>query len=117
MIVHTSHLLDTIAVAIVAVVGFVVFKAPRERASAAVFTVIGAILLTLLVNAAYKESVQLRTGDELRRPPFLAMRVIADGPGRNYLRQACPSGAVWALCQFRNLPNTNSQDMLWSDDS
>jgi putative flippase GtrA len=116
MIVHTSHLLDTIAVAIVAVVGFVVFKAPRERASAAVFTVIGAILLTLLVNAAYKESVQLRTGDELRRPPFLAMRVIADGPGRNYLRQACPSGAVWALCQFRNLPNTNSQDMLWSDD-
>ena len=48
MVVHTSHLLDTIAIAIVAVVGFVIFKAPRQRASAALFTVIGAILVALL---------------------------------------------------------------------
>jgi len=116
MIVHTSHLLDTVAITLVAVIGFALFKAPRERASAAVFAVIGAILVTLAVNAAYKESVHVKTGDELRRPPFLAMRVIADGPGRNYLRRVCPSGATWALCQFRNLPNTDSQDMLWSDD-
>jgi putative flippase GtrA len=115
MVVHTSHLLNTIAIAIVAVVGFVLFKARRERASAALFTVIGAILATLLVNAAYKQSVQVRTGDELHRPPFLAMRVVADGPGRRYLPQACGAGAVWTLCQFRTLPNTNSQDMLWSD--
>ncbi len=116
MVIHTSHLLDVIAIAVVAVAGFVLFKAPRERASAAMFTVIGAILATLLINAAYKESVQIKTGDELRRPPFLAMRVIADGPGRTYLRQACGAGATWTLCRFRNLPNTDSQDMLWSDD-
>jgi putative flippase GtrA len=116
MIAHTSHLLDTIAIAIVALIGFVVFRTPRERASAAMFTVLGAVLATLLINAGYKESVQARTGDELHRPPFLAMRVIADGPGRNYLRQACPAGAQWTLCQFRRLPNTDSQDMLWSDD-
>ena len=116
MVVHTSHLLNTIAMLFVAIVGFVLLRAPRRKASEAVFAVIGAILAALLVNAAYKESVQLKTGDELHRPPFLAMRVIADGPGRNYLRQACPSGATWTLCRFRSLPNTDSQDMLWSDD-
>jgi putative flippase GtrA len=116
MVVHTSHLLNTMAMVFVAIVGFVLLKAPRPKASEAVFAVIGAILATLLINAAYKESVQLKTGDELHRPPFLAMRVVADGPGRNYLRQACPAGATWTLCQFRRLPNTDSQDMLWSDD-
>jgi putative flippase GtrA len=116
MVVHTSHLLDTIAILVLAIVGFVLLRAPRRKASAAAFTIIGTIVLTLMINAGYRESVLVRTGDELHRPPFLAMRVIADGPGRRYLRQACGAGATWTLCQFRRLPNTDSQDMLWSDD-
>ena len=116
MCVHTSHLLNTIAMAVAAVLGFIILRAPRQLASAALFGVIGAILATLLINAGYKESVQLRTGDELHRPPFLAMRVIADGPGRNYLRADCGPNAAWTLCQFKALPNVDSQDMLWSDD-
>ena len=77
---------------------------------------IAAIVGALLANAIYQEAVLLKTGDEMRRPPFLAMRVIADGPGREYLRYACDRGATYALCQFRHLDLTNSQDMLWSDD-
>jgi putative flippase GtrA len=116
MLVHTSHLLNVIAVAALAVFGFVLFRAPRQRSSAAIFAVIGAILATLALNAGYKQSVEAKTGDELHRPPFLAMRVIADGPGRRYLRQACSKNVVWTLCQFRDRPNVDSQDMLWSDD-
>jgi putative flippase GtrA len=116
MCAHTSHLLNTWGMAVVAVAGFVVLRAPRQRASEAMFTVAGAVLAALLVNALYKESVLLRTGDELHRPPFLAMRVIADGPGREYLRDECPRGATWVLCQFKDRPNTDAQDMLWSDD-
>ena len=41
----------------------------------------------------------------MRRPPFLAMRVIADGPGRNYLRDACGKhGVDCVLCQFKSRP-------------
>jgi putative flippase GtrA len=117
MVVHQSHLLNTIGATAVAVVGFLILRAPRERASAATFTVIGAVLATLAVNASYSAYVQAKTGDELRRPPFLAMRVIADGPGRDYLRAECgKNGVDWTLCQFKDRPDVNSQDMLWSDD-
>ncbi|HLI67075.1 MAG TPA: GtrA family protein [Caulobacteraceae bacterium] len=113
---HTSHLLNTVGAAGLAVVGFLVMRAPRERASVAVFAIIGAVLATLALNAGYRSYVESRYGDALRRPPFLAMRVIADGPGREYLRAKCGHGANWTLCQFKDLPNVDSQDMLWSDD-
>jgi len=117
MCVHTSHLLNTIGATAVAIVFFLILRAPRERASAATFTIIGAVLATIALNGGYAAYVQAKTGDELHRPPFLAMRVIADGPGREYLRAACgKNGVAWTLCAFKDRPNVNSQDMLWSDD-
>ncbi len=117
MCIHTSHLLNTLGATAVALAGFFILRAPRQRASAATFAVVGAALLAIAVNAGYAAYVQAKTGDELHRPPFLAMRVIADGPGREYLRAECgKNGVAWTLCQFKNRPNVDSQDMLWSDD-
>jgi putative flippase GtrA len=113
---HTSHMLTTIALLAIGAMLLRLFKAPRLAAMASGLTVFAAILGALLANATYREAVLLKTGDEMRRPPFLAMRVLADGPGRLYLRYACDHGATYALCQFRNLELVNSQDMLWSDD-
>ena len=113
---HTSHLLTTVALLTAGALLFRVLKAPRLTALASGSAVFAAILGALLANAIYKEAVLLKTGDEMRRPPFLAMRVIADGPGRKYLRYACDHGATYVLCRFKNLELTNSQDLLWSDD-
>jgi putative flippase GtrA len=113
---HTSHLLTAIAVLTLGAMLFRLMKAPRLPAMASGLAVAAAIVGALLANAIYREAVLLKTGDEMRRPPFLAMRVIADGPGRNYLRYACDHGETYVLCQFRKLDLTNSQDMLWSDD-
>ncbi len=117
MVVHQSHLLNTIGVGVVAIAGYLILRAPRRRAAAAAFTIVGAVLATIAINGSYAAYVHAKTGDELRRPPFLAMRVVADGPGRNYLRAACgKSGVDWTLCQFKDRPDVDSQDMLWSDD-
>jgi putative flippase GtrA len=113
---HTSHMLATIALLVAGVAVFLLMRAPRLTALASGAAVFAAVLGALIANAAYREGVLLKTGDEMRRPPFLAMRVIADGPGREYLRYACDHGATYVLCQFRKLELTNSQDMLWSDD-
>ncbi len=113
---HTSHILTTIALLGAGAMLLKLFKAPRLSAVAASLTVFAAVLGALVANATYREAVLLKTGDEMRRPPFLAMRVLADGPGRLYLRYACDHGATYALCQFRKLELVNSQDMLWSDD-
>ena len=113
---HTSHLLNSAGVLVLAIGLLRLLKAPKVAATASVLTVGLAMVSAMLALSAYKEGVKLKTGDELRRPPFLAMRVLADGPGRESLRYACDKGVQYALCPFRNLQLDNSQDLLWSDD-
>jgi len=113
---HTSQVLNTVAIA--ALAGLIVrfIRYDRARTLASFITVGLALAGAILATGLYKEAVKLKTGDELRRPPFLAMRVLADGPGRKYLKDSCDHGATWALCPFKALPLDNSQDLLWSDD-
>jgi hypothetical protein len=79
-----------------------------------------ALVIAALLNGAYVGAIRSATGETLRSPPFLAARLLADGPGRNYLRASCthPSHDTprWALCRFSRLPLTDSQDILWSGD-
>jgi putative flippase GtrA len=113
---HTSHVLNTVATAALAGLLTRFVKPPSARSLASFIAVGAAVFGALLATGAYKEAVKLKTGDELRRPPFLAMRVLADGPGKQYLKDSCARGATWALCAFKDLPLDNSQDLLWSDD-
>jgi putative flippase GtrA len=66
-------------------------------------------------NALYAQSVKAKWGDDLRRPPFLTARVLADGPGRTYLRDACRSGTPYVLCRFRHQALDDSDYILWSN--
>jgi putative flippase GtrA len=113
---HTSHLLDVVALLVVAGLLFRFFRASPRAVLAQALTVCVCVVAAVGATTAYKEAVKLKTGDEMRRPPFLAFRVIADGPGREFLRAKCGHGATYVLCQFRKLPMDDSQDMLWSDD-
>ncbi|HEX4095650.1 MAG TPA: hypothetical protein VHX64_02920, partial [Caulobacteraceae bacterium] len=96
---HASHLLDVIAVAIVGVGLLWRLKAPAYTARVA--AVSAAVAAAVFTGFIYKAAVQLKTGDEMRRPPFMAIRITADGPGRRYLAYACDHGETYALCQFR----------------
>lgn len=113
---HTSHLLDVVGVLGVAGLLFLFFRARPRAVLVQVLSVCVCVAAAIGATAVYKEAVKLKTGDEMRRPPFLAFRVIADGPGREFLRARCGHGATYVLCQFRKLPMDDSQDMLWSDD-
>jgi putative flippase GtrA len=77
---------------------------------------LAAVALAAVLSWAYAAAIQAKTGDEFRRPPFLIARVLADGPGRDYLRYSCPRGATWAICRFRNLPLDTEDHILWSAD-
>ena len=111
---HASHFLDVLAVSTIGV--GLLWRLKSARWAGQVLTVGLAVVAAVLAGFAYREAVQLKTGDEMRRPPFMAIRLTADGPGRRYLAYACDQGERYALCQFRDLPNTNAQDMMWSDD-
>ena len=66
------------------------------------------------LNLAYGAVIKTATGEALRSPPFLAARILADGPGRTYLRSSCRQGVRWALCRYAGTQLTDSQDILWS---
>jgi putative flippase GtrA len=112
---HTSHVLNTVGVTAVAGGLMLLLRAKGLAPAKAVVSVGAALICAVGATWVYKEAVHVKTGDELRRPPFLAMRVLADGPGRDYLRAACAHGDPYVLCQFKALPLDDSQDLLWSD--
>ena len=113
---HTSNFLNVLGLLVLTGILLVLLKAPRKAVWAPLATVLAALIGCTVLNGAYAAGVKWKTGDELHRPPFLAMRVLADGPGRDYLRYACGHGESYVLCRFKDLPLDNSQDLLWSDD-
>jgi len=78
------------------------------------------IALALLVGvsgeAAFGAAVRKMTGYPPVRPPFVAARLMADGPGRDYLDRACANGSTLTLCQYRDAIPEDSDSFLWASD-
>ncbi len=56
--------------------------------------------------------VKRATGETPLRLPFLSARLIADGPGTEYLRVTCPE-SHFTLCQYVNLFPMPSEEFLY----
>jgi putative flippase GtrA len=112
---HTSHILLA-AVAIPAALATAwAMKAPGRELKVSGALLGGALVLGVALTSGYALGIKLTTGDDFGRPPFLTARVIADGPGRDYLRWSCAHGGKWAMCRFRNTPLRDSEEIIWSD--
>jgi hypothetical protein len=79
---------------------------------------IGVVMLVIAFSAAAQIGLnKYLTGKAALNadwPPILMARMIADGPGRQYLEAHCP-GAKFAICEdVHNLPDS-TDDFLWSD--
>ena len=115
LVTHTSH--ELLAIVLVPIGAALLWwaRAGRRQAAVRLGIVTGAIVAAIAINSAYGLVVQAQTGEKLRHQPFLMARMLADGPGRDYLRHACATGERYALCKFRKLPLDDSEDVLWSD--
>jgi hypothetical protein len=83
------------------------------RAAVLAGLVAAAGLLAFSVQAGLNHSLGYPQG----QPPFLTARLLADGPGRLELREACVSDrAPYALCRYRTLPLDDEEDIVWSKD-
>ena len=111
---HNSHLLLAIALVPLGVGLGLWLKAKPEILKSYAAIVLTAVAISMVASATYGLAIKLKTGDEFRRPPFLVARVLADGPGRVYLRESCAAGVKWVICRFKNLPLDYSDDILWS---
>ncbi|MGB6191838.1 MAG: hypothetical protein WBF42_05170, partial [Terracidiphilus sp.] len=80
--------------------------------SGGVTIILAALLSAWLGYAFFHAMVRHATGQGTVRLPFLSARLVADGPGRDYLHATCPANG-FVLCQFPQLPAA-SDDFLWN---
>ena len=113
---HGSNLLTSLGLSVLALGWLAVRRTSWRTLARRAGFVASAAVVAVLASQAYALAIKLRTGDDLGRPPFLTARVLADGPGRAYLRHACADGVKWTLCAYRRAPLNNTEDILWSDD-
>jgi hypothetical protein len=115
-VVHTSHMLTAIAAAVPAVLVLLWFKAPKRQVFTGLALCFAAMAVAVLSGKAYDAAFQLRTGHALQRPPFLMARVLADGPGRDYLHKVCKGpDNPYVICRANLTPLTRSDDILWEE--
>lgn len=114
--VHRSNLLDACAVAIAALLLLRLAGTPWRRVIGR-FAILAAIAMgASLATALAYMPIRARAGEPIGSPPFLSARVLADGPGRIFLRQTCAVRPTrFVLCAFQDRPLANSDQILWSN--
>ena len=113
---HTSHILLEAGLVVLIDAGLWWFGTSNRNIALRTGLFCLLIASAFASDVAYHTVVKLRTGEDLHRPPFLVARVLADGPGRIYLREVCIKAAPYVLCRFRANPLDNSDEILWADD-
>jgi hypothetical protein len=114
-VVHTSHVL---IVAIMASLALCWWAAQRGRPSLGQVALTGLALTSLALVAAIgglmveNRAMTAATGHAPVRPPFVAARIIADGPGYRYLRDTCPASG-WILCRYLETMPAQADQFLW----
>ena len=117
-ITHTSHLLLLISLGsmFVCVCFFVERKfiksgSPAKRA----IVLFALIAIGILSESAFSLTARHTIGADPVRPPFLMARLIADGPGYQFLQKNCPT-KPYVVCKYIDRLPTIALAFLWSTD-
>ena len=113
--VHTSHILMAVVLIAAGVAVLLALRVHRRVIIRRIALFTALIVAAGVANSVYGIGIRLSTGEKLRNQPFLTARLLADGPGRDYLRHACAGGEPYTLCRFAHKPLADSEDILWSD--
>jgi len=113
VLVHSTNLLLFTALVIVALIAGILGSI--RFAAVQVISVLMCLTVGILGQAAFSHAVKVSTGAPPVRPPFVATRLIADGPGYAYLRRHCTS-EPYIYCRVLRQTHPYSDDLLWSKD-
>ena len=116
--IHKSHLITAVGLVVVGYVLMLLMGMKREALLRRAGILASAVLVAWVSGVAFGALYKARTGLPLNHPPFLMARVLADGPGQDYLRTACAKdNNVYAACFFaKNLNRYTTENIvLWSN--
>lgn len=75
-----------------------------------------ALLASVMLVSTGSLVVRLGAGEPLRSPPYLMARVLADGPGRAFVRRDCRAHP-FLICSYSGKPLDDSDEILWSSEA
>lgn len=108
---HSSHLLLIVSMVLAAaVIAYFCQKLVSYRSVALIGL---AVLVGFVGEAGFVYAVGKVMKQDPIRPPFVMARLIADGPGYDYIAKHCPS-AGFKICDYAYLlPEADSDIILW----
>jgi putative flippase GtrA len=89
MAIHKSHWATGLAVAFAGGLLLSIMGLSTQSVVRRVVVIVCAAAVAWVAGAWYENVYFNRTGSRLGHPPFIAARLLADGPGRAYLRHVC----------------------------
>jgi hypothetical protein len=111
---HSTHVLIALALLILYLFGRLLFRVSASRAGLAVLTF--CVVVGFAGDAAFTLATTRAFGVRPIRPPFLTARLIADGPGADYLKASCPASGFAVCSAADRLPIATATAFLWSTD-
>ncbi len=85
---------------------------PRWRRRVSPLAVLAPVLLATGISLAFSVLVFEKLTLTPKNPPHVLARILADGPGREFLRVTCPD-AGFALCAYQDRLTGVEDDFLW----
>jgi hypothetical protein len=113
---HTSHLLLLFLLVSGVVVTFIFIRGkvePYRSIRSSLLVLLALCLLGVFGELAFSYGVRLTIGAYPVRPPFLMARLIADGPGYDFLRKHCARKS-YSVCKYLDRLPASDGDFLWS---
>lgn len=106
MAIHKSHWATGLVLAFGGGLLLWILGLPTRSAVRRALVVVSAAVVAWTAGAIFNQVYQDRTGHKLGHPPFIMARVLADGPGREYMRSVClkpGQGGVqpYAVCNYQ----------------
>ncbi|HYZ62779.1 MAG TPA: hypothetical protein VE650_10030 [Acetobacteraceae bacterium] len=105
---HLSHLAIALAIAVLLVVARLTWRGGPVRPVLAAVPLALALLVSVLFSLAVFQRLALVPHNQ----PFLMARLIADGPGRDFLRAACPTHE-YQLCKYVDEVPAKEEGVIW----
>lgn len=110
---HSATLMLVLALSLLVALAVTTKLIPASRLGLAAVSL--AIAIALVGELVFSVAVAKTLGAAPVRPPFMAARLIDDGPGEKYLRKNCPRSG-FLLCRFAHREPEGSDTLLWTAD-
>lgn len=112
---HASHLMLAAGLCVLLTLVALFARGNRRMRFQSIAPVAIVVLLAAVAQLALNGYLYGRPSLNGERPPFLAARIVADGPGRWYLERHC--GEVkWVICDHLDHLSNDPDNLLWGSD-